>query len=63
MIKVTWSFEKFYSDEDFHKLFSESNDVNKEGYYVIANDWDHVDSMDDMNLTYKLEHITDELRH
>ena len=61
MIKVTWSFEKFYSVEDFNKLFSESNDVNKDGYYVISNDWDHVDSMDDMNLTYKLEHITDEL--
>lgn len=61
MIKVTWYFEKFYSNEDFSNKFSESNDVNKEGYYVIANDWDHVDSMDDMNLEYKLEKIPDEL--
>lgn len=61
MIKVTWFFEKFYSDEDFHNKFSESNDVNKEGYNVIAQDWEKVDSMDDMNLEYKLEMIPDEL--
>ena len=61
MIKVTWTFEKFYSGDEFLTRFSESNDVLKEGYNVIAQDWERVDSMDDMNLHYKLETIPDEL--
>lgn len=62
MIKVIWHFEKYYSDESFHQLFSESNDVIKEGYNVIARDWAQVDSMDDMNLTFTLEDYSDENR-
>lgn len=60
MIRVIWQFQKDYSDEEFNKLFSESNDVVKEGYHVIAKDWSKVDSMDDMNLTYILEDYSDD---
>lgn len=57
MITVTWTFKKTYTEEEFQKTFSESNEVNREGYFVIADDWNKVDSVDDMNLEYTINHV------
>ena len=59
MIRVIWQFQKDYKDEEFVKLFSESNDLMKEGYQVIAKDFDSADSMDDLNLDYFIEDYSD----
>ena len=57
MIKVTWSFDNYYTPEEFVKLFSESNDLVKEGYSQIQIDFDKADSMDDLSLNFKIEEV------
>jgi hypothetical protein len=57
MIKVTWTFDNFYTEEEFQEKFSEQNDVLKEGYYVLAKEWENVDSMDDMSIRAKVETV------
>lgn len=57
MIKVTWTFENFYTPEEFREKFSEQNDILKEGYFVIAKEWENVDSMDDMTIQAKIEEV------
>ena len=57
MIKVTWKFTKEYTEEQFQKAFSEQNDVQYEGYFVIARDFENIDCSDDMNLDFEIEHV------
>lgn len=56
MIKVTWSYTKEYSDEEFNKEFSDSNDCMYRGYALIKEDHDTADGVDDFNLEFTITH-------
>jgi len=55
MIEVTWKFTKRYSEEEFKRQVSESNDVTYLGYLEIEHDLALADGSDDFNLTFEIE--------
>ena len=55
MIEVTWTFTKVYTPEEFQNKVSESNDVQRLGYFEIAADWSKVDSSDDMHIEFSIK--------
>ena len=56
-LKVTWTYSKEYSKEQFEQEFSEGFDLIKTGYFEVAADYKKADSMDDLNLLYIVEEV------